>query len=59
MFIDSIYEADNSRCLINTDFIVDIFRKKDKWIAYTFDNEREGYILQDNDVKALRKGEHT
>lgn len=33
-------------CYVNTDFIVDVFEHKGNYIAYTFDNERCGYIIE-------------
>lgn len=44
MLIPATYN--NIPCYINTDFILDVFEKDGKYIAYTFDNERGGYAIK-------------
>lgn len=55
MYIKAFYEDD--QVILNTDFIVDIFRVDGENIAYTLDNERGGYTISDEDVKKLQEGE--
>ena len=40
-------------CLLNTDYIVDIFKDKIGYIAYVLDTEREGYRISKEDVERL------
>ena len=55
MFIKAKCKEDNSICILNTDYVVDIIYSKCQWIAYTFDNERSGYILEATDVERLQE----
>ena len=44
--IKAIYKETGKSCWINTDYIVDVFPYDvGRVIAYTFDNERGGYIM--------------
>ena len=50
-FIKALYD-EKEPCYINLDFIVDVFpHGRDKWIAYTFDDDRQGYVITDKDFK--------
>ena len=55
--VRAIYEETNEVCFVNIDFVVDIFPVKDpfgniiKYRAYTFDNERGGYLIDKEDLK--------
>ena len=54
MFIKAIYEPTNEKCLINTDFIVDVFQdgaNETEGRAFTFDNERGGYLITLSDLE--------
>lgn len=57
MFIKAKYEETNQPCILNTDYIIDIFYDKCRWVAYTFDNERRGYIIDANVVEKLQEEE--
>lgn len=57
MFIKVIYEETNQPCILNTDYIIDIFYDKCRWKAYTFDNERRGYIIDSQVVDKLLEDE--
>jgi len=53
MFIKAIYEPTNEKCLINTDFIVDVFPdgvNETEGRAFTFDN-RGGYLITLSDLE--------
>lgn len=52
MFIKATY--DGEPCLINTDYIVDIFNA-DKWIAdvYVLDVDREPYKVEQGEIRKL------
>jgi len=45
--IEAIYKETGQRCYINMDFVVDAFPySEDEVIAYTFDNDRGGYVIK-------------
>ena len=51
MFCKAKYE--NDPCYLNMDFVVDIFPNNDyqqSYTAYTFDNERRGYIIKKDEI---------
>lgn len=56
MIIKAIY--DKQECYLNTDYVVDIFPKGDKFIAYTLDNCRGGYIITKEDLEKLRSDQN-
>ena len=49
MFIKAIYEPTKEKCYINTDYIIEVYPKVGRYLAYTFDNEREGYFIEQTD----------
>ena len=49
MFIKAIYEPTKEKCYINTDYIIEVYPKVGRYLAYTFDNEREGYYIEQTD----------
>ena len=49
MFIKAIYEPTKEKCYVNTDYIIEIYPKVGRYLAYTFDNEREGYLIDKAD----------
>lgn len=51
MIIRALY--DDKPCYLNADYIVDIFPQSGLYVAYTLDNEREGYILTEDDFNRL------
>ena len=53
MIIRALY--DDKPCYLNADYIVDIFPQSGLYVAYTLDNEREGYILTFDDFNRLVK----
>jgi len=67
MFIEAIHIDTREQCYVNTDFIVDIFKKRvpqnylhnedygtnTQYIAYTFDNERGGYAISKLDFEKV------
>ena len=67
MFLKAIYIDTNEECYVNTDFVVDIFIESksfhlidgtaNRYIAYTFDNERRGYAISKADFERLLKEE--
>lgn len=51
MFCKAKYE--NDPCYLNMDFVVDIFPNNDiqqSYTAYTYDNERRGYIIKKDEI---------
>lgn len=44
--IEAIYKETGERCYINMDFVVDAFPCEEGVVAYTFDNERGGYVIK-------------
>jgi len=54
MIIRALY--DNKPCFVNTDYIVDVFQEDfNSYIAYTLDNEREGYVIGKEDFEKWLK----
>ena len=49
--LKAVYEPTDEQCFINMDFVVDVFIKDGKYTAYTFDNERGGYIIKKSDFE--------
>ena len=49
MIIKAFY--DNEPCLLNTDYIIDVFKKEGKYMAYTIDVDREGYVVPPEELK--------
>lgn len=45
MFIEAIYKETWQKCYINMDCVIDVFCEDGEYIAYTFDNDRGGYII--------------
>lgn len=45
MFIQAIYEPTKEKCYVNTDYVIEIYPKVGRYLAYTFDNERQGYLI--------------
>ena len=43
--VKAIYEPTKQSCYVNIDFVVDVYPYENGYIAYTFDNERGGYII--------------
>ena len=52
----AIYEPTGQECYVNLDFVVDIFPHDNGYIAYTFDNERGGYIISKEDFERDMRG---
>lgn len=52
MLVRAIYEETGEPCFVNMDFVIDIMRRKEgNWVAYTFDNERGGYIIEEEELQ--------
>ena len=50
MIIRALY--DDKPCYLNADYIVDIFQEDfNSYIAYTLDNERQGYVIGKEDFE--------
>lgn len=49
MIIPAVYDGKN--CYLNTDYIVDIFCTNGEFIAYTLDTQRNGYVIDIDDLK--------
>ena len=48
MMLKAIYQGDKRKCYVNGDFIVDAFPflgNGEQILAYTYDNDRTGYII--------------
>jgi len=52
--IKAIYKETGQECWLNMDFVVDAFPCEDGIIAYTFDNERGGYVISKKDFEVWR-----
>lgn len=53
MIIKALY--DDKPCFLNADYIVDIFQENfNSYIAYTLDNEREGYVISAETFERLK-----
>ena len=48
MVLKATYEG--KKCLLNADYIVDIWEENGKYIAYTLDNERAGYEIEKSEL---------
>lgn len=57
MFINAKCREDNTPCVLNTDYIVDIIYSKCQWVGYTIDRECEGYIIEPTDIERLKETE--
>lgn len=57
MFIKAVYADTKQDCYVNTDYVLDIFKRTDgNYDFFTFDNERGAYIIDENEFnKALNK----
>lgn len=56
--LKAIYKGTNQECWVNMDFVVDAFPYGDKSvIAYTFDNERDGYLISKLNFEEWMRGE--
>ena len=51
MIIKAIYKHDQVHCYLNTDYVVDVFEEQGKYIAYTLDNDRDGYEITEEDFE--------
>ena len=49
-FVKAIYEETGEECYVNMDCVIDVMHKGENWIAYTFDNDRGGYIITQEDL---------
>ena len=58
MLIKAVYEDRRRPCFVNMDYVIDVFPHGDDFIAYTFDNERGGYIIKKRDFDEWMKGEN-
>lgn len=58
MFIKATYN--NEECLLNTDYIVDIFNA-DKWVAdvYVLDVDRDAYKVKQSEIQKLLNDNYT
>ena len=55
MLIKATYNGNEKECYLNSDCIIDIFQKWDKWQVYTIDNERMGYTIEQSEFDKLMK----
>ncbi len=60
MLIKAVYEETKQECWVSEFFIADIFRDNqiNKYRAYTMDNERGGYLIDEQDFKRLLESEN-
>ena len=47
----AIYEPTKEKCWVNMDYVIDVFDRANKVRAFTFDNEREGYLIDRADYE--------
>lgn len=59
MFIKAIYEPTKEKCYVNTDYIVDLYTKVGRYLAYTFDNERGGYLIDKAEFDSFSASDET
>ena len=49
--LKAIYEPTKRSCWVNMDYVIDVFDAANKVRVYTFDNEREGYLIDRTDFE--------
>ena len=59
MFIQAIYEPTKDKCYVNTDYIIEVYPKVGRYLAYTFDNEREGYLIDKTEFDKFLEEQHS
>lgn len=47
--IKAVYEPTKQTCWLNMDYVVDVFEMPNSVKAFTFDNERDGYLIDKAD----------
>ena len=58
MFLKAKYlDGKDTPCMINTDFVVDVFPENGKYTLYVFDNERCGYSVTKKDFERFLEWE--
>ena len=53
MLLNATYNG--NKVLLNTDYIVDVWNEDGTWKAYTLDNERGCYVIEDAELKKWLK----
>lgn len=57
-FMTATYKETGDKCWLNMDYTVDVFPySRDEVIAFTFDNERGGYLLAKKAFEELLESE--
>jgi len=51
MIVKAEYEETHEPCFVNMDYVIDVFPHKNGYLAYTFDNERRGYVISKSDFE--------
>lgn len=55
--IKAVYEPTKQECWLNMDFVVDVFDRGAKVIAFTLDDERGGYLIDRKDFEKWMESE--
>ena len=59
MIVKAIYKATDQECYVNMDYVIDIFPIETvdgyDYIAYTFDNDRDGYIISEEEFNKYKE----
>lgn len=56
-FLKATYEPTKEECWVNMDYVLDVFHHGKEVQAYTFDNERDAYLIDRTDFNEwLEKG---
>ena len=58
MIVKAIYKPTGEECYVNMDYVVDIFpiEGRNDYVAYTFDNDRDGYIISQEELDKYLDG---
>ncbi len=59
--VKALYELTKAECWVNMDYVIDVFQSRGTTVkAYTFDNERGAYLIDQAEFEKWnrREGEH-